>query len=118
MVLQGHRPIRTCVVCGRKKPKGELLRLGLDSMNSVVLDLKQQMPGRGSYVCAEPNCLQRLRFNKRIQKTFRGKARCLAEEHIRQLLGWPTSLASLEEMTNQALMSTYQVASDIYQQRG
>jgi uncharacterized protein len=84
MVLRGHSPIRTCVVCGRKKPKQELLRLGLDSMNSVVPDLKQLMPGRGSYVCVEPNCLQRLRFNKRIQKTFRGKAKCLAEMHTKQ----------------------------------
>jgi predicted RNA-binding protein YlxR (DUF448 family) len=56
-------------------------------MNSVVPDLKQLMPGRGSYVCAEPNCLQRLRFNKRIQKTFRGKAKCLAEMPIKQLPG-------------------------------
>ena len=87
MVLRSHRPIRTCVVCSRKKPKQELLRLVLDSMNSVVPDLKQLMPGRGSYVCAETDCMQRLRFNKRIQKTFRGKAKCLAELHIKQLLG-------------------------------
>jgi uncharacterized protein len=86
MVVRGHAPIRTCVVCGRKTIKQELLRLGLDFRNSIVPDLKQEMPGRGSYVCSELSCLHRLRFNKRMQKTFRGKAKSLAEEHIKRLL--------------------------------
>lgn len=64
---RGHVPIRTCVVCGDRKPKNELLRAALKSEErSIVLDRDQNLGGRGAYVC--PDCLPRMRFTKRFRR--------------------------------------------------
>ena len=73
LVNRGHVPIRTCLVCMRKRSKRELFRLALDPEKRwVVLDDTQRIKGRGGYVCRE--CLPDLRFNKRIQRAFRNQA--------------------------------------------
>jgi predicted RNA-binding protein YlxR (DUF448 family) len=57
-----------------KRPKEELVRLGLDPETCrVALDVKGQMQGRGGYACRE--CLPNLRLNKRIQRAFRNRAK-------------------------------------------
>lgn len=83
MADRGHNPVRTCLACNGKRPKGELLRLALDSEHSmVVLDQDRRLPGRGAYVCS--GCLARLRYNKRVQKAFRNRCRGLAMNPDRQ----------------------------------
>ncbi|MGC8720309.1 MAG: YlxR family protein [Thermodesulforhabdaceae bacterium] len=72
---KNHVPIRTCIVCGSKRPKKELLRLALNPNGSVVLDPSQKMSGRGAYVC--PECISQLKWNKRLERAFRGQARKL-----------------------------------------
>ncbi|MFZ0930444.1 MAG: YlxR family protein [Syntrophobacteraceae bacterium] len=65
--------MRTCLACMRKKPKGELVRLGLDPESGrVLMDAKGPMKGRGGYACRE--CLPDLRLNRRIQRAFRNRA--------------------------------------------
>ncbi|MHC1730232.1 MAG: YlxR family protein [Syntrophobacteraceae bacterium] len=79
LAKKGHIPLRTCLVCMRKRPRAELVRLGLQQEKEhVVFDVKGQMPGRGGYVCRE--CSPALRFNKRVQRAFRNRAKelCLA----------------------------------------
>ncbi|MEN6440142.1 MAG: DUF448 domain-containing protein [Syntrophobacter sp.] len=72
--MKGHIPIRTCLVCARKNAKDSMVRLALDSQTGAVApDLKQRLMGRGGYTC--PDCLQKLRFDKRVQRAFRGAAR-------------------------------------------
>ena len=68
-----HIAMRTCLVCRGKQPKAMLLRLVLQQQ-WVTEDLEQIMPGRGAYVCPNSVCLSRLRFDKRLQRAFRGKA--------------------------------------------
>lgn len=67
--------IRTCIVCKKKRPKTELLRLVLNWDGSVVMDLKGNMMGRGAYVCRDIRCLKKLRkFDKsRYYKVFKRK---------------------------------------------
>ncbi|MDR3553893.1 MAG: YlxR family protein [Syntrophobacteraceae bacterium] len=73
-VKRGHIPVRTCLVCMRKRPKGELARLGLDAHSGrVVEDTRATMPGRGAYACRE--CLPRLRLDRRMQRAFRNRAK-------------------------------------------
>ena len=68
--------MRTCLACMRKKPKGELVRLGLDPESGHVLtDPGGRMNGRGGYACRQ--CLPDLRFDKRIQRAFRNRAKQL-----------------------------------------
>jgi predicted RNA-binding protein YlxR (DUF448 family) len=69
-----HLPQRTCIVCGRKKAKSELLRLVLNSEDEVCLDWRQRCDGRGSYVCLRPECLTRVNL-ARLQKAFKRRLR-------------------------------------------
>ncbi len=70
---KGHVPIRTCISCGTKKPKKELIRLVLDEEGFVVRDEKGSMPGRGAYVCPKKECWEQLDKKKRLNKAFRAK---------------------------------------------
>lgn len=81
LTRRGHVPIRTCVACGAKRPKADLIRLGLDVRNNTaVIDRDRSMGGRGAHVC--PECLPKLRFTGRVRKAFRGMATDLATDVI------------------------------------
>jgi len=75
--MAGHIPIRTCIVCRRKQSKTALLRLAMRD-RVIVDDPDQVLPGRGAYVCRRLDCLSQLRYDKRMQKAYRGQARALA----------------------------------------
>jgi len=71
--------VRTCLACMSKKPKNELVRLGLDAKSGrVVTDPRGRMEGRGGYACRE--CVTELRLDKRIQRAFRNRAEQLCVE--------------------------------------
>ncbi|MGH2349592.1 MAG: RNase P modulator RnpM [bacterium] len=48
--------MRTCVACGRTRPKRELLRVVRTPDGQVRLDPTGKVSGRGAYVCAESSC--------------------------------------------------------------
>ena len=63
-------PERMCTGCGEKKPKRELIR-GVKSPEGVIsLDKTGRSPGRGAYVCPNPECLKKARKTKRIERVF------------------------------------------------
>ena len=66
-----HIPVRTCISCGAKRAKSELIRLVLDSQGRVVRDDSGKGRGRGAYVCAKKPCWERLCRNVHINKAFR-----------------------------------------------
>jgi predicted RNA-binding protein YlxR (DUF448 family) len=56
-----------------KKPKKELMRLGLDEQSGRILtDPRGRMTGRGGYACR--GCLADLRLDKRVRRAFRHRA--------------------------------------------
>ena len=55
MPRKRHIPERTCVACGAKKPKRELVRITSSQEGQVSVDLTGKAPGRGAYVCG-PDC--------------------------------------------------------------
>ncbi|OQX71517.1 MAG: hypothetical protein B6D62_01855 [Candidatus Cloacimonas sp. 4484_275] len=55
----GHVPLRSCVICGNKQEKKNLLRFVLIE-NEIVFDLHHKIPGRGFYVCDENSCLGKM----------------------------------------------------------
>jgi len=59
-----HVPIRTCIGCGEKKPKRELLRIVRDEDNNISFDPTGKASGRGAYLCPKIECLD-LAFKKR-----------------------------------------------------
>ncbi len=53
-----HQPVRTCLVCRKRRPKRELLRLVVDKQTGeIVFDASQKAPGRGAYVCRDGECV-------------------------------------------------------------
>ena len=60
-------PMRMCTGCGEMKPKKELVRVvkapqkedesGSPLPPEISLDLTGKKPGRGAYLCRNPECL-------------------------------------------------------------
>jgi predicted RNA-binding protein YlxR (DUF448 family) len=53
MVKRKRIPIRTCVSCGLKAAKRELLRIVSSHHGRVEVDSVGKLNGRGAYLCAE-----------------------------------------------------------------
>lgn len=66
-----HIPIRTCISCGAKRNKKELIRLVLDAQGLVIRDDPGKRYGRGAYVCPKKSCWDRLEKGKRLNRAFR-----------------------------------------------
>lgn len=62
-------PLRMCVGCREMKDKKELIRVVRTTEGSVAIDLTGRMNGRGAYICANRECLQKAR-----KKNLLGKA--------------------------------------------
>jgi len=54
--MRKANPVRTCVACGRKRPKGVLVRVCKDKEGNVSLDVGGKMKGRGCYICSSDAC--------------------------------------------------------------
>ena len=72
---KGHIPIRTCIYCGTKRGKKDLIRLALAAGGVVVQDISGQGKGRGAYVCADKSCLMALKTSRRLNRSFRTRYR-------------------------------------------
>ena len=68
---KGHIPIRTCLSCGAKRGKKDLIRLILDARGLVVRDCSGSGQGRGAYVCPARDCWDKLEDRGRLNRAFR-----------------------------------------------
>jgi predicted RNA-binding protein YlxR (DUF448 family) len=66
----GHVPERTCLACGRKTNKAELLRIARNKEGSMCIDPRQKLPGRGAYVCRSLACAERLKKKRGLHHGF------------------------------------------------
>lgn len=63
-------PLRQCLGCREMKPKRELIRVVRSPEGEVSLDFKGKKPGRGAYVCPNPECLKKARKAKALERAF------------------------------------------------
>ncbi len=68
-----HIPIRTCISCGSKRKKYELVRLVLNEKGQLERDIHGRRPGRGAYVCENRTCIDLLKNNRRLQRTLKSE---------------------------------------------
>ena len=54
-----HIPERSCVACGKKMPKADLVRFVRTPHGAVSMDSTGKSPGRGAYFCSSPGCWNR-----------------------------------------------------------
>jgi predicted RNA-binding protein YlxR (DUF448 family) len=71
MARQKHIPLRTCVSCGTKAAKRELLRIVASKDGDVQLDPSGKADGRGAYVCRGGDCRERGLIRGRVQHALR-----------------------------------------------
>lgn len=70
-------PVRMCVVCRRRFAKSQLMRHvpapeGVAAGNGLEADEAQTRPGRGWYVCDDPQCRERFAGMKFRRKSHKG----------------------------------------------
>ena len=63
-------PMRQCLGCREMKPKRELIRVGRAPEGGVSLDFHGKKPGRGAYLCPNPDCLKRVRKSRGLERAF------------------------------------------------
>ena len=63
-------PERTCIGCNQTKAKNELLRIVKDKENNIFIDLTGKKNGRGAYICACEECLNKAIKSNRLAKMF------------------------------------------------
>ena len=64
--MQKKIPMRQCVGCREMKPKKELVRVVKSPAGEIGLDFRGKAPGRGAYVCPNPECLKRAMKSKAL----------------------------------------------------
>jgi predicted RNA-binding protein YlxR (DUF448 family) len=62
---------RTCMGCGRKGHKSDLLRFVVDEKGKILFDPAQRAPGRGGYLCRREVCFDQAVKRRRVSFRFR-----------------------------------------------
>ncbi len=77
-------PQRTCVSCGLTTAKRELIRLVHGPSGAVEPDPSGKRPGRGAYLCHNPECWERATKKGRLEHALRTKLSTDAREVLLQ----------------------------------
>ena len=63
-------PQRMCIVCREMHDKKDLIRLTETSEGQIIVDAKGKCPGRGAYVCKDSRCVDKMKAQKVLSRTF------------------------------------------------
>ncbi|MBO4927274.1 MAG: YlxR family protein [Clostridiales bacterium] len=76
-------PMRMCVSCKERFAKKDLIRIVATPDGQVVMDPTGRLPGRGAYVCHNPECMKKAVDQKQFD---RGLHRPVDAESIKPAL--------------------------------
>ena len=68
--MQKKIPQRQCMGCRARKAKRELIRVVRGTDGSVSLDFSGKAPGRGAYICPDPECLKKALRSKALDRSL------------------------------------------------
>ena len=68
-----HVPQRTCVICGVKTSKRELVRIVMTPEQECAVDDSGKRSGRGAYLCKRPRCWDAALRTGRLASALRGR---------------------------------------------
>lgn len=63
-------PMRQCLGCREMKPKRELIRVVRSPEGEISLDFRGKAPGRGVYVCPDPECLKKAQKTRALERSL------------------------------------------------
>ena len=67
-----QRP-RTCAACKEESPKRALIRVVRSPGGAVAVDERGKLPGRGAYLCANLECLEKARKTKALSRALKAE---------------------------------------------
>ncbi len=68
--MQKKIPQRQCMGCRERKAKRELIRVVRGTDGTVRLDFGGKAPGRGAYICPDPECLKKAIRSKALERSL------------------------------------------------
>ena len=68
-----HIPQRSCVICGVKTSKRELVRIVMTPERECAVDDTGKRSGRGAYLCRQPGCWDSALRGGRLAAALRGR---------------------------------------------
>ena len=80
------KPIRTCIGCGRKREKQNLIRFVRNLDSTVSIDPDYKKSGRGGYVCPNEGCIKNGIIAKRVNWVLHTNLNDKDIEQLRQKL--------------------------------
>ena len=82
--VQKKIPMRQCLGCREMKPKRELLRVVRSPEGEGAFDARGKLPGRGAYVCPNPDCFKKAVKTRALDRALEVK---IPEEVMERLAG-------------------------------
>jgi hypothetical protein len=64
-------PLRQCVGCQEEKPKKDMIRILKTPEEEVIMDTTGRKNGRGAYICPNPECLQKAKKSKGLERSLK-----------------------------------------------
>ncbi|WP_321171063.1 YlxR family protein [Schaalia meyeri] len=64
-------PQRTCIGCGAKAQRSDMLRIVRSPDGSTRVDRAAALPGRGAWIHPDAGCVQRARVRRALARAFR-----------------------------------------------
>ena len=81
--------IRKCAGCGLRADKSDagFLRVALPKDGAAHVDLAGTSPGRGAYVCRDPECVRKVCKSRRLSSLLRGSVPETVYQQLRREVG-------------------------------
>ena len=68
--MQKKTPMRQCMGCRERREKRQLIRVVRMTDGTVGLDFGGKVPGRGAYLCPNPDCLKKAIRSKALERSL------------------------------------------------
>ena len=82
--MKNSKETRTCVTCRKKDSKYNLLRIVNSKESGIAVDFKQNLKGRGAYICKSQECFDRLLKSKALSRALKTN---IEQEKYKELRG-------------------------------
>lgn len=69
--MPNKKLIRTCIGCRAKRQKQDMIRIVKNKQNEIKPDFKQNLEGRGAYICKEESCFQKAEKNNSLRRALK-----------------------------------------------
>lgn len=77
-------PLRKCLGCDEMIGKKGLLRIVRSKEGEISLDLTGKKSGRGAYICKDPQCFEKARKRKALERSLKCKIPDEVYDRLRQ----------------------------------